>query len=349
MKLGLSCVDVAFSPKPSIDIDLVKHAEALGFDSAWTGEAYGCDAVSMATWIAAHTSTIKIGTAILQMPARSPAMAAMTAIGLDALSKGRFILGLGSSGPRVAEGWHSVTYDKPLTRTREYVEIVRKILAREAPVSYQGYHYQLPMSGGNATGLGKPFKTVANGNPTQAIYLASISPGGLRCAAHIGDGVLLAFFSPQHAQEAVGKYLCEGFDKSGAHTTRDRFTVSSMVNVVLSEDLEKAQQMMKVRLAAQLGGMGAKSKNFYAEYAARFGYADEVERVQTLFLKGERDKAVAAVPTQLVDDINLLGPVERIKERLVLWREAGRRGDLDLMLIATQQPQALELLAEELL
>ena len=167
MKLALSCVQTAFSAQPSIDMVLVKHAEELGYDSVWSAEAYGCDAVTMATWIAAHTSRIKVGTSIMQMPARSPAAAAMTAIGLNALSGGRFLLGLGSSGPQVAEGWHSVAFDKPLTRTREYVEIIRRILERKEPLEFQGYHYQLPMSGANTTGLGKPLKSVATAIPTR--------------------------------------------------------------------------------------------------------------------------------------------------------------------------------------
>ena len=193
MKLGLGLIQTAFSANPTLDLEAVALAETLGFDSVWTAEAYGCDAVSSATWLAAHTSTIKVGTAIMQMPARSPAAAAMTAIGLDALSEGRFILGLGSSGPQVAEGWHGVAYDRPLQRSREYVSIVRKILERKEPLTFDGYHYQLPMSGPNTTGAGKPLKSVAHPNAEQKIFLASISPGGLRLAAEIADGVLLSF------------------------------------------------------------------------------------------------------------------------------------------------------------
>ena len=274
MKLGLSCVQTAFSAQPAIDMTLVKHAEELGYDSVWTAEAYGCDAVTMATWIAAHTSTIKVGTSIMQMPARSPATAAMTAIGLNALSGGRFLLGLGSSGPQVAEGWHSVAYDKPLTRTREYVEIVRRILAREKPLEFQGYHYQLPMSGDNTTGLGKPLKSVAHGNPEQEIYLASISPGGIRCAAEIADGVLLSFLKPEVAGQVSECHVAEGLARPGAHTTRDRFTVSTMVNVVVTEDPDSVRAMMKIGNARSLGGMGSRSKNFYKEFAARMGYAE---------------------------------------------------------------------------
>lgn len=349
MKLGLSCIDTAFSKQPAIDLALVKEAEQLGFDSVWTAEAYGIDAVTTATWIAAHTRTIKVGTSIMQMPARSPAMAAMTAMGLDALSQGRFIMGLGSSGPRVAEGWHSVSYEKPLTRTREYIDIVRKILQHQAPVEHQGYHYQLPMSGGNTTGLGKTLKSVARGNPDLPIYLASISPGGIRCAAELADGVLLSFMKPENAGDIVGKYLAEGFAKEGAHCQRENFTVSTMVTVIVTDDIDSAYALMKDQLARQLGGMGAKSKNFYAEFASRMGYADAVEKIQTLFLAGKRKQAIAAVPTALIDDLHLIGPAEKISERLQSWKAAEQRGELDMMLVMAKQSEALQLLAREFL
>ena len=349
MKLALSCVQTAFSANPSIDLPLVKLAEELGFDSAWSAEAYGCDAVSMATWIAAHTSRIKVGTSIMQMPARSPAAAAMSTIGLNALSGGRFLLGLGSSGPQVAEGWHSVAYDKPLTRTREYVEIIRRILARDKPVEFQGYHYQLPMSGGNATGLGKPLKSVAHTNPDQPIYLASISPGGIRCAAEIGDGVLLSFLKPEIAEQASEVYVREGLAKPGAHTTRENFTVSTMVSVVLTDDPAAVRAQMKTGTARSLGGMGSKSKNFYKEFASRMGYADACEEIQSLYLAGRKDEAAAAVPDSFLNETSLVGSAAQIRERLQAWQECEKRGELDMMMLQTTQPEALTLLAEEML
>jgi F420-dependent oxidoreductase-like protein len=297
MKLGLAFVQTAFSAQPRFDLGIVSLAEALGFHSVWAAEAYGCDAVTSATWLAANTSTLKIGTAIMQIPARTPACAAMTAIGLDALSEGRFIMGLGSSGPQVAEGWHGVTYDKPLGRTREYVGIVRKILQRREPLRHEGYHYQLPLTGPNTTGEGKPLKSVAHPNAHQPIFLASISPGGLRLAAEIADGVLLSFIDPNDTKNIVDCHLAEGFANPAARCQRDDFTVSTFVNVIVHEDVTTVQEMMKPTMARQLGGMGSKGKNFYAEFATRMGYAEAVEQIQSLYLAGEKDKAAAAVPT----------------------------------------------------
>jgi F420-dependent oxidoreductase-like protein len=273
----------------------------------------------------------------------------MTAIGLDALSGGRFLLGLGSSGPQVSEGWHGVAYDKPLLRTREYVAIVRKILDRKEPLQHDGYHYQLPMTGPNTTGAGKPLKSVAHPNADQPIYLASISPGGLRLAAEIADGVLLSFVDPNDTENIVDRHLAEGFAKEGARCTRDDFTVSTFVNVIVHDDVDAVQGMMQPVLARQLGGMGSKAKNFYAEFAKRMGYEDAVERVQSLYLAGEKDKAALAVPLDLIDRTNLIGPPARIRERLESWKAAEQRGSLDMMVLTTQQPEALTLMAQELL
>ena len=349
MKLGLGLIQTAFSANPTIDLDAVRLAEDLGFHSVWAAEAYGCDAVTSATWLAAHTSKIKVGTAIMQIPARSPASAAMTAIGLDALSQGRFILGLGSSGPQVAEGWHGVAYNRPLERTREYVAIIRKILERKEPLQHDGFHYQLPLTGSNTTGAGKPLKSVAHPNADQPIVLASISPGGLRLAAEIADGVLLSFIDPNATQDIVDRHLADGFAKDEARCTREEFTVSTFVSVIVHDDVSEVQAMMKPTLARQLGGMGSKGKNFYAEFAKRMGYADEVDQIQALYLAGEKDKAASAVPADLIDPTNLIGPPARIRERLSMWREAEQRGSLDMMLITSSQPEALKLMAEELL
>lgn len=349
MKLALGLTQTAFSARPTIDLEVVRLAESLGYHSAWAAEAYGCDAVSSATWLAAHTSRMQVGTAIMQIPARTPASAAMTAIGLDALSGGRFILGLGSSGPQVAEGWHGVSYDRPLTRTREYVDIVRRILAREEPLRYDGYHYQLPLSGPRTTGVGKPLKSVAHPNADQPIFLASISPGGLRLAAEIADGVLLSFLDPADTHEIVDRHLAEGFAKQGARGTREDFTVCTFVNVIVNDDADAVKSMMKPVLARQLGGMGSKSKNFYAEFAKRMGYEEEVEAVQTLYLAGDKEKAAAMVPESLIDRTGLVGTPARIREHLAAWKDAGRRGALDMMLVTSAQPEALQLMAEELL
>jgi F420-dependent oxidoreductase-like protein len=349
MKLGLAFIQTAFSAQPRFELEIVRQAESLGFHSVWAAEAYGCDAVTSATWLAANTSTIKVGTSIMQIPARSPACAAMTAIGLDALSAGRFIMGLGSSGPQVAEGWHGVSYDKPLVRTREYVDIIRTILQRDDPLRYDGYHYQLPLTGPNTTGAGKPLKTVAHPNADQPIFLASISPGGLRLAAEIADGVLLSFIDPTDTQNIIDRHLAEGLASPNARCQREDFTVSTFVNVIVHDDVAAVQAMMKPTMARQLGGMGSKGKNFYAEFATRMGYADAVEQIQTLYLAGEKEKAAAAVPADLIDCTNLIGPTGRIRERLTSWKAAEQRGSLDMMLLTTPQPEAMCLLAEELL
>jgi F420-dependent oxidoreductase-like protein len=292
---------------------------------------------------------MKVGTAVMQIPARSPASAAMTAIGLDALSDGRFIMGLGSSGPQVAEGWHGQSYDRPLTRAREYLEIVRKILERKEPLTYEGYHYQLPLTGENTTGMGKPLKSIAHGNADQPIYLASISPGGIRNAAEIAEGVILSFIDPTDTVDVVDKYLAQGFAKEGARCSREEFTVSTMAGVILTDDVDGVHAMMKPAMARQLGGMGSKGKNFYAEFARRMGYDDEVEQIQSLYLAGEKGKAAAMVPVELMDATSLIGPAGRIRERLAAWKECGDRGALDLMLLTAQDPEALTLLAEEML
>ncbi|MGB1141246.1 MAG: LLM class flavin-dependent oxidoreductase, partial [Halioglobus sp.] len=254
-----------------------------------------------------------------------------------------------SSGPQVAEGWHGIAFDKPLARTREYVEIIRKILDRKEPLTHEGYHYQLPLNSPQATGVGKPLKSVAHPNADQPIFLASISPGGLRLAAEIADGVLLSFIDPADTASTVDCHLAEGFAKEGARGTREDFTVSTFTNVIVDDDIEGIYQLMKPTLARQLGGMGSKGKNFYAEFARRMGYDDEVEQIQSLYLSGEKGKAAEIVPTALIDRCNLVGPAARIRERLAEWRDAEARGSLDMMLLTTVQPDAMKLMAEELL
>jgi alkanesulfonate monooxygenase SsuD/methylene tetrahydromethanopterin reductase-like flavin-dependent oxidoreductase (luciferase family) len=234
-------------------------------------------------------------------------------------------------------------------RTREYVDIIRKILQRREPLRHEGYHYQLPLTGPNTTGAGKPLKSVAHPNANQPIFLASISPGGLRLAAEIADGVLLSFIDPNDTENIVDRHLAEGFASPTARCQRADFTVSTFLNVIVHDDVTAVQEMMKPTMARQLGGMGSKGKNFYAEFATRMGYAHEVERIQTLYLAGEKDQAAAAVPADLIDRTNLIGPPGRIRERLSSWKAAEQRGSLDMMLLTTAQPDAMTLLAEELL
>jgi F420-dependent oxidoreductase-like protein len=347
MKLGIGAV--GFGPKVNIDLERIRFAESLGFDSAWTAEAYGNDAVTTATWVLANTTRIKVGTAIMQMPARTPAMAAMTAMTLDQLSGGRFILGLGASGPQVVEGWHGVPYGTPLARTREYIQIVRQILAREKPLEFHGSVYDIPAVGAGTTGLGKPLKSILHGNPALPIYTASISPAGLRCAAEVADGVFPMMMDPENFDRAYLPHLAEGFAKAGGGKGLASFAVVPAVTVLISDDLEKARMGVKAGLALYIGGMGARDKNFYNDLAKRLGYEEAAVRIQDLFLDGKKAEATAAVPDALVDAVHLVGSKDRIRARLAAWKEAGKKGWVHTMQIATPQREALELLAEELL
>jgi len=346
MKLGIVA---GYSPaKLDIPMDLIREAEGLGYDSVWTAEAYGSDAVSPAAWILAGTEKIHVGTAIMQMPARTPACTAMTAMTLYALSGGRFVLGLGPSGPQVVEGWHGVPYGKPLTRTREYIEIIRKILERKEPVTFEGVHYQLPYRGEDATGLGKPLKSILHGDPAMRIFTASITPNGLRCAAEVADGVFPVWMNPERFDLLEGHFQ-EGFAKAGGGKGLERFEVAPFVSVVLGDDLEKCRQPVKGMMALYIGGMGARNKNFYNDYAKRMGYEEAAAKIQDLFLDGKKAEAMAAVPDELVDEVALVGPADRIRDRLQAWKEAGRKGHVGSLLAAGASPEALRLLAEEVL
>jgi len=329
----------------SINLDLVLEAERLGFGSVWSAEAYGSDAVTPLGYLAAKTTRIKLGTAIMQMPARTPAMTAMTAMTLDGLSGGRFILGLGPSGPQVVEGWHGVAYGRPLTRTREYIAIIRKILAREAPVEFQGHHYQLPYRGPDASGLGKPLKSILHGRRDMKIYTAAISPNGMKCAGEVADGVFPVWMNPERF-DLFKPHLEEGFAKAGGGKNLAAFDVAPFVSVVLGDDVERCRMPVKGMLALYIGGMGARDKNFYHDYARRLGYEAAAARIQDLYLDGKKAEAMAAVPDALVDDIALVGPAARIRERVEAWKEAGRNGHVGSMLLGTGQPEALRLLAE---
>ena len=339
MRLGL--VSGQFGPQLKIPFDLIAEAEKLGFDSVWTAEAYGNDAIVPLAYIAANTTKIKVGTAIMQMPARSPAMCAMTAMSLDALSGGRFVLGLGPSGPQVIEGWHGVPYGRPLTRTREYITIVRKILAREAPLEHKGFHYEIPYHGEGASGLGKPLKSILRGRKDMKIYTAAISPNGLACAGEVADGVFPVWMSPEKS-DVVMTHLEKGFAKAGGGKGLESFDVAPFISVVVGDDLEKCRMPIKGMLSLYLGGMGARDKNFYNDYAKRLGYEEAAARIQDLFLDGKKAEAMAAVPDELVDEVSLVGPKERIAERVEAWKGS----PVTSMLLGAGQPEALRLLAE---
>jgi F420-dependent oxidoreductase-like protein len=346
MRLGLMA---GYSPaQVSLPMDLILEAERLGFDSVWTAEAYGSDAVSPAAWALARTERIKVGTAIMQMPARTPTCAAMTAMTLDGLSGGRFLLGLGPSGPGVVEGWYGVPYGRPMTRTREYIDIVRQVLAREAPLQHDGYHYQIPYRGDDASGLGRPMKSILHGNPQLPIYTAAITPNGLRTAAEVANGVFPIWMNPDRF-DLLGPYLKEGFEKAGHGKSLADFDVAPIVTVVLGDDIDVCRQPVREHLALYIGGMGPKEKNFYTRYASRMGYEAEAEQIQDLYLSGNKAKAAGAVPDSLIDDCALVGPAAHIREQLSRWRAASARGEVGTMLIGGASRDALRLLAEELL
>lgn len=345
MKLGLLA---GYSPATiSLPMEQILEAERLGFDSAWTAEAYGSDAVSPAAWILAHTSKIKVGTSIMQMPARTPACAAMTAMTLHQLSGGRFMLGVGPSGPQVVEGWHGVAYGRPLTRTREYISIIRKILAREEPVTHDGYHYQLPYRGDGATGLGKPLKSILHGDPSMPIYTAATTPNGIRCSGEVADGLFPVWMNPERFDLIQGP-LEEGFAKAGGGKSLANFDVAPFVKVVLDDDLPRARDVVRAHLALYVGGMGARAKNFYNDYTKALGYEEAAVRVQDLFLAGKRAEAAAAVPDQYIDDVALVGPADRIRAGLQRWKECASRGHIGSFLAAGASVEAIRLLAEEL-
>jgi F420-dependent oxidoreductase-like protein len=344
MKLGVLS---GYSGKiVNLDIDRIKFAESLGFDSVWTAEAYGSDAVTPATWILANTDKIKVGTAIMQMPARSPACTAMTAMTLNQLSEGRFIVGLGASGPQVVEGWHGVAYGRPVTRIKEYVSIMKQIMAREAPVEHQGFHYSLPYSGEDGTGLGKPLKSILQADTSIPIYTASITPKGLEGSAEVADGVFPIWMDPSR-YDVFEAPITKGLEKAGK-TLMD-YNIAPFITCIMGDDIDACRQPIKGNMALYIGGMGARDKNFYNDYTKALGFEDAAVKIQDLYLSGKKDEAMAAVPDELVDAVHLVGPAERIKERLQSWKEAGSKGHVGSMLIGAGQPEALELIASEML
>jgi F420-dependent oxidoreductase-like protein len=346
MKLGLM---VGNAPVQfNVPMDQIKEAEQLGFDTIWTFEAYGADAVSPAAWILAQTSRIKVGTAIMQMPARTPTCAAMTAMTLSALSGNRFILGIGPSGPGVIEGWYGVPYGRPLTRVREYISIVRKIVERKERLEHSGFHYQIPYTGEGAKGLGTPLKSILHGDPNLKIYTAAITPNGLRCSGEVADGVFPIWINPDKF-DLIGPYLEEGFARSATEKTFDNFDVAPLVHVVLDDDLDKCRQAVKMHMALYIGGMGPRGHNFYNDYASRMGYEAEARAIQDLYLSGKKVEAAAAVPDQLVDDCALVGSAERIRDHLQRWRDPEKSARIGTLILSGASIDAMRLIAEELL
>lgn len=305
--------------KITLPMDLIRTADELGVYAVWSSEAYGSDAVTPLAWIGAQTKNIKLGTAIMQMPGRTPANAAMTAMTLNQLSGGRFLMGLGMSGPQVVEGWHGVSYHKPLTRTREYIQIIQKIFKREERLVHEGQIYQIPYQGQGGTGLGKPLKSTLEPAPDIPIYLAAIGPKNVQLAAEIADGWLPIFFSPLKYKELYQDQVDLGISKAANGKTLDDFDIAPMVSVVVNDNLEIAYNQLRPMLAIYIGGMGSRGKNFYHDLACRIGYEAAANEIQDLFLAGKKGEAMMAVPEELIDEIALVGPRERVKERLTPW------------------------------
>jgi F420-dependent oxidoreductase-like protein len=322
---------------PEDALQSLLEAERLGYDSFWTAEAYGSDAISPLAWWGSRTERIKLGTGIVQMSARTPAATAMAAITMDHLCGGRFILGLGASGPQVVEGWYGQPYARPLARTREYVEVIRRILAREQPVSFAGEQYQMPLDGG--TGLGKPLKsTVHPLRPDLPIYLAAEGPRNVSLAAEICDGWLPLFFSPSDDAFYRAR-LQEGFDAAGR--SGDGFEVVCPVTVVPHADAERAADMVRPFLALYMGGMGARGANFHHDVFARMGHEAVADKVQDLYLAGQKAEAAAEIPLSLVEDVALVGPPEKIRDELSRWEAS-----CVTTIMVSGPPQVLRLMAE---
>ncbi len=329
MKLGFYMGYAQPGTNPLELLELARDAEGLGYDSAWAAEAWGVDAITPLAWLGAQTTTLKLGTAIMQLPGRSPANAAMTAVTLDLLSGGRFLMGLGTSGPQVVEGWHGQEWGKPLGKTREYVEIVRTILRRER-LEHHGEHYDIPVQGG--TGLGKPLKLMAR--PLRAdipIYLAAIGPKAVEQTFEIADGWLPIFWSPEKARTVFP-----------VDRAREGFDVAATAPAIVTDDVESARNMLKEYYSFYIGGMGARGKNFYNDLFTRYGYEGEAREIQDLFLDGKQREAAAKVPDAFVDEVALVGSVERIRDRLAAWRESGAT----TLLVSTRDAATLRGVAE---
>jgi F420-dependent oxidoreductase-like protein len=318
MKVGLHIGYWGLGLSAEEQLKLVQEAERLGYDSVWTAEAYGSDAATILGWLAQATSTIKLGSAIFQMPGRSPAMTAMTAATLDQLSGGRMLLGIGSSGPQVAEGWHGQRFARQLQRTREYIAVVRKALARER-VEFSGETLELPLP----DGPGKALKlTIAPVQERIPIFLAAIGPKNTALAAEIADGWIPTLFSPEHVGE-FHPLLEEGFARAGDGKSFEDFEIAPTVNVFVSDDLESARDAMRPYVALYIGGMGSRKQNFYNSLVQRYGFEDAAREVQDLYLEGKKEEAAGAIPGELLDTVSLCGPADVVRSRLEVYRDAG--------------------------
>ena len=340
MKLGLS---IGYSrAQLDIPVKLVQRAEELGYDSVWTAEAYGSDAVTPLAYLAALTKRIKLGTGIMQLAARTPANAAMSAATVDAMAGGgRFIAGLGVSGPQIVEGWYGEPWGKPYYRMKDYVAIMRKIFRREGPVTHDGKEYSLPYTGPGALGIGKPLKSILHMNPDIPIYLATGNESTVKLTAEIADGWLPMGFMPG-AMDEYRPWLEEGFKRAGNGKTMKDFAITASVHVEVENDVKAALARLKPEVALYVGGMGHKDKNFHNDIMVRRGFGDAAKRIQELYLAHRKEEAIAAVPDEWVDMKSLVGPAPRIRERYRAWEDCGA----DTISVRSRQPEAIEVMAQ---
>jgi F420-dependent oxidoreductase-like protein len=340
MKLGLS---IGYSrAQLDIPVKLVQRAEELGYDSVWTAEAYGSDAVTPLAYLAALTKRIKLGTGIMQLAARTPANAAMSAATVDTMAGGgRFIAGLGVSGPQIVEGWYGEPWGKPYYRMKDYVAIMRKIFKREGPVTHDGKEYSLPYTGPGALGIGKPLKSILHMNPDIPIYLATGNESTVKLTAEIADGWLPMGFMPG-AMDEYRPWLEEGFRRAGNGKTMKDFAITASVHVEVENDVKAALARLKPEVALYVGGMGHKDKNFHNDIMVRRGFGDAAKRIQELYLAHAKDEAIAAVPDEWVDMKSLVGPPARIRERYRAWEDCGA----DTISVRSRQPEAIEVMAQ---
>lgn len=330
LKLGLYLGYWGIGPKGQDAIDAVKFAESVGYESVWVAESYGSDCVSVLSWLAAQTETINLGAAIMQVPARPPAAAAMAGATIDTLSNGRFMFGFGPSGPQVSEGWYGVPYAKPWGRTKEYVEVVREIIAREGKLDHQGEHYQLPLPEGQGKPLKLNFRPLRNNIP---IFIGAIGQRSVEIAAEVADGWIPIFFSVDKFEEAWGEHIEKGL--AAGNRTRADFEISPSVQVAIDGDLEAARNVVRMGLVLYLGGMGSKKTNFYVNLAHRFGFGDVADEVQELFQAGDKEGAFKALPDEMVNAVSLIGTEAEVAERL----ERFRANNIDRLICTPVHPE----------
>jgi F420-dependent oxidoreductase-like protein len=332
LKLGLAQGYWSAAPNPNF-VEMAQEAEKLGFDSVWSAEAWGNDAFTPLCWIGAQTEKIKLGTAVVQLSGRTPTSCAMHALSLDYLSNGRFMLGLGVSGPQVVEGWYGRPFPKPLARTREYIDIIRQVFAREGPVTNDGPHYPLPYPGDDGMGLGKPLKPIVHPLRKRIpVYMGAEGPKNIALATEIADGWIPLFYNPYD----------ESVYAESLKNMRPDFDIAQMVQVTVTDDVEAGLLPFKYHMAFYVGGMGAKSTNFHKDLFVRMGYEEEAEKIQSLFMEGKRDEAAQVIPTELADAMTLTGPKDRIRDRLQAWRDS----KVTTLLVATTDKDMLRTVSE---